>query len=337
MIKELASQRELNMQLIKPFFDSFQAYLTLQQFSKAPTGLYEPIDYIMNLGGKRIRPVMLLMSYQLFKDDFETALPAAYAVELFHNFSLVHDDIMDCAPLRRGKPTVHQKWNINTGILSGDVMLVYVYEYLLKLKDQSRFSSILATFNRAAIEVCEGQQYDMNFEQESEVTIASYLNMIELKTSVLLAAGMKMGALYAGASEENAEHLYQFGKNIGIAFQIQDDYLDTFGNPEKFGKKVGGDIVQNKKTYLVIKALEVADNSTRTTLFNWLSNTHQNEEEKIVAVKEIFERLHVPSLTKQAKEYFQNQAFEHLKAVEIAEDRKLAIIQIADELLEREI
>jgi len=335
----VAYQAEYSMQLTKPFFDSFQDYLALQRFPATPKGLYEPIEYIMNLGGKRMRPILLLMSYELFKDDYKEALPAAYAVELFHNFSLVHDDIMDCAPLRRGKPTVHEKWNLNTGILSGDVMLVYVYEYLLKLKDHSRFDMLLETFNKAAIEVCEGQQFDMNFEREQEVGIEAYIKMIELKTSVLLAGGMKLGALYAGASLEDAEHVYQFGKNIGIAFQIQDDYLDTFGDPTKFGKKVGGDIVQNKKTYLVIKALEMANADVRMKLLSYMDNNNSTieEQEKISAVKDIFETLGIPALTKAAKEQYQELAFEHLHAVDVTKIRKAAIEEIATELLEREL
>lgn len=325
------------MQAIQPYLNSFLKYMQQHPFDAAPTELYEPIDYILNLGGKRMRPVMLLMAYQLFKEDYEKALPAAYTVEIFHNFSLVHDDIMDVAPLRRGKPTVHHKWDVNTGILSGDAMLVYAYEYLLKLEDTSNLHALITTFNKAAIEVCEGQQYDINFETRANVGIEEYLKMIELKTSVLLAGGMKMGAIIAGASEQELEHVYQFGRNVGIAFQLQDDYLDSFGDPEKFGKKVGGDIVQNKKTFLILKALELADPVTKQALLKHITTPTVEEQPKIEAVKKILQKLGIPELTFELKNSYQQTAFEHLSAIDVPDERKQPLIDIANALLIREI
>ena len=249
------------MRSLSQLQELFQKYISDNQFSDTPTELYDPVNYILSLGGKRLRPILLLMAYNLFKTDVEKALPAAFSVEVFHNFSLMHDDIMDKAPLRRGKPAVHIKYNESTGILSGDVMLIYAFKYLMKLEDQNSLLEIIKLFNQIAIDVCEGQQFDMNFENRTEVTIDEYINMIGLKTAALLAGAMKMGALIAGASDKDAQLLYDFGKNVGIAFQLQDDILDTFGDPEKFGKKVGGDIAQNKKTYLALRAMELANAS----------------------------------------------------------------------------
>ena len=220
---------------------------------KHPKSLYEPIDYILSLGGKRIRPVLTLMAADIFDGDHKKAISAAKAVEMFHNFSLVHDDIMDDAPLRRGNETVHEKWNLNTGILSGDAMLILAYQYFENYEPKI-FQALAKLFSKTALEVCEGQQYDVDFETRDDVTIPEYLKMIEYKTAVLLGAAMKMGAIVAETSEENADLIYNFGLNLGIAFQLQDDYLDAFGNPETFGKQVGGDIIENKKTYLYLKA-----------------------------------------------------------------------------------
>jgi len=315
----------------------FKKYLDENQFYQKPTGLYEPINYILSLGGKRIRPVLLLMGCNLFNDNIAQALPASMAIEIFHNFSLLHDDIMDEAPLRRGKPTVHIKYNQNTGILSGDVMLVYAYEYLLKTNNKDCLDEVIKTFNKAAIEVCEGQQYDVDFETQGNVKIEEYLKMIELKTSVLLAAAMKIGALIAGASLEDANHLYEFGKNMGIAFQLQDDYLDTFGDPEKFGKKVGGDIAKNKKTFLILKALEVATPAMRNRLLKLVNDQTKVEEAKITAVTEALHELDIPALTKAKKNEYQTLAFDHLNALQIEESRKAPLIELANMLLDREV
>jgi geranylgeranyl diphosphate synthase type II len=314
----------------------YQAYAKQHPFNKEPKGLYEPVDYILSIGGKQLRPLMLLMTCKLFSDDLEKALPAAYAIEIFHNFSLVHDDIMDAAPLRRGKPTVHHKWNTNTGILSGDVMLVYAYEYLRKV-DNSILSDVLGIFNKVAIGVCEGQQYDVDFETMDTVTIPEYIKMIELKTSVLVAGAMQIGALIGGASEHDAYHLGEFGRNIGIAFQLQDDILDTYGDPEKFGKKVGGDIAQNKKTFLVLKSLELADEKTAAILNTLLSTQPENEVQKIKDVTAIFDRLDIRTHANAKKEAYRDLAYQHLKSVQIAETAKQPLYDFAQFLVQRDV
>lgn len=323
--------------LMQQFQKAFLNYHHQQTFKQDPQNLYDPIRYIMNLGGKRMRPIMLLMSYNLFKEDYQRALPAAYAIELFHNFSLVHDDIMDCAPLRRGQPTVHKKWNENTSILAGDAMLVLVYQYLTQIPDTTILPHLLQVFNKAALGVCEGQIYDMEFETQTTVSIETYLKMIELKTSVLLAAGMEMGAMIAGATPTDATNVYEFGKNIGIAFQIQDDYLDTFGDPSKFGKKVGGDIAQNKKTFLLLKALEVADEKDRKQIAQLMALPAAEEAQKIHQMTTLLQALNIPELTAAKKNEYQERAFMHLSDINVPLDRKQALKDIAEYLLDRDI
>ncbi|MBL7826662.1 MAG: polyprenyl synthetase family protein [Saprospiraceae bacterium] len=311
-----------------------QEYAENNRFPGTPAELYEPCAYILTLGGKRIRPALLLMAYQLFRDDVEKALPAAWAVELFHNFSLIHDDIMDAAPLRRGQPTVHTKWNATTGILSGDVMLIYAYRHLAKAGRPEVVAHLLNTFNRVATEVCEGQQLDVNFETRNNVSISEYIRMIELKTSVLLGGALEMGALCAEAGAEDVAHLYQFGRNAGIAFQIQDDLLDTYGDPEKFGKQVGGDILQNKKTLLVLKALEVANEQDRAALTQWMQTPET--EGKVEAVRALFDKNSIPELIEIEKQHFQETAFKHLDDVSVPETRKAMLRQVVADLLGRE-
>lgn len=300
---------------IQSFQQLFQHYLHQENWIQPPEELYEPVDYLMQLGGKRLRPVLTLIAYALFADDRERALPAAMAVEVFHNFSLVHDDIMDEAPLRRGKPSVHTKYGINTGILSGDVMLIYTYEYLLRIGDPEKIKQMIAVFNQVAIRVCEGQQYDMNFEKRADVTIREYLEMIRFKTAALIAGSLSLGAIAAGASESDVKNLEAFGENIGIAFQLQDDYLDTFGDPEKVGKKPGGDIVQNKKTFLVLRALELAAPDQKEQLEDYMSNDRYSEAEKISGVIHLLEALDIPARTLTLKQSYQDLAFEHLAKV----------------------
>ncbi|MFT4759932.1 MAG: geranylgeranyl diphosphate synthase type II [Paraglaciecola sp.] len=325
------------MQTLSQFQERFQTYLTQNQFNSEPTELYAPVNYILSIGGKRLRPVLVLMSHALFEDNYEKSLPAAFAVEVFHNFTLLHDDIMDEAPLRRGKPTVHVKYDVNTGILSGDVMMIAAYDFLSKIVDETKIPTIYKTFNKVAIEVCEGQQYDMNFETRDNVTILEYLRMIELKTSVLLAGAMQMGAIIGNASAKDAEHIYQFGRNVGLAFQIQDDILDTYGDPEKFGKKVGGDIVQNKKTYLVLKALETADEPTKDMLLTLMTTPTTVEAAKIEAVKTIFNQLSVRDLAEAVKEDYLQKAFEHLDEIAVPKERKKVLIDLANDLMMREV
>ncbi|MFN0173447.1 MAG: polyprenyl synthetase family protein [Saprospiraceae bacterium] len=305
-------------------------------FPTSPLELYEPCNYILTLGGKRLRPALVLMGHEIFNNDIEAALPAAWAVELFHNFSLMHDDIMDAAPLRRNEPTVHTKWNSTTAILSGDVMLIYAYRFLARCGDADTVLRLLNIFNRVATEVCEGQQMDINFETRAKVSIREYIQMIELKTAVLLGAALEMGAVCANAPADDAQHLYEFGRLAGIAFQIQDDLLDTYGDPLKFGKQVGGDILQNKKTLLVLKTLEVAPDSDCRELSNWMQTASEKPVEKISAVRAIFDRNGIPDLVAQEKFRFQQEAFKHLEAVGVPDARKQVLRGVVADLLERE-
>lgn len=310
-------------------------YMKANPFTKEPQGLFEPVDYIMQLGGKRLRPILVLMAYNLFEKEVNAALPIAQAVEIFHNFSLVHDDIMDEAPLRRGQPTVHHKYDNNTGILSGDVMLIYAYQYLLKIKEKVLIPAIIQEFTDVAEAVCIGQQYDMNFETDETVTIPAYLNMIENKTALLLVGALRMGAILAKTSESNVHHLGEFGRNIGIAFQLQDDILDTFGDPEKFGKRVGGDIIQNKKTFLVLKTQEVADELDKNRLKELMSSYPSDEEQKIVEVRALFQKNNIQELADSVKEAYQNKAMLHLSKVDVDAERKKELKKLATVLLKR--
>lgn len=303
---------------------------------KEPKNLYEPVSYILELGGKRIRPVLTLMSTAIFNGDPIKALPAATAVEVFHNFSLVHDDIMDDAPLRRGKPTVHEKWNINTGILSGDAMLILAYQYFENYKPEI-FQKLAKLFSKTALEVCEGQQYDIDFETRDDVTIPEYLKMIEYKTAVLLGAAMKMGAIVAETSEENSSLIYDFGLNLGIAFQLQDDYLDAFGNPETFGKQVGGDIIENKKTFLFLKAMEFGNENEKKQLMQLFSTRLETNTEKIETVKKIFLESGASDATKKAIETYTLNAFETLEKMELTNEKKAILKAFGKNLMERNV
>ena len=323
------------MHTLPSLLDKINAYAAANAFPAAPRELYEPCDYMLALGGKRLRPALLLMAYELFHDNVEQALPAAWAVELFHNFTLMHDDIMDAAPLRRGRPTVHAKWNATAGILSGDVMLIHAYRHLARFDDSVIVAELLNTFNRVAVEVCEGQQYDVNFETRHDVTLPEYIRMIELKTAVLLGGALEMGAMCARAHHKQLSHLYEFGRLAGIAFQIQDDLLDTYGDPAKFGKQVGGDILQNKKTFLVLKTLEVAPEADRQELEYWMK-TGADVPVKVSAVRDLFDRNGIPDLVLAEKRRYQDEAFSHLDAVEVPELRKATLRGVMEELLVRE-
>jgi geranylgeranyl diphosphate synthase type II len=297
-----------------------------------PNLLYDPISYIMGLKGKRMRPILLLMAHQLFDENLETAISPALAIEVFHNFTLLHDDIMDNAPLRRGNSTVHEKWNSNVAILSGDTMMIQSYQLFAKVAEGS-VKQVLEVFSKAAIEVCEGQQWDMDFETQDDVEIADYLKMIEYKTAVLLAASLKIGAITANASVEDQNNLYEFGKNIGIAFQLKDDLLDAFGNPETFGKQVGGDILACKKTYLYLKALEVANVSQLEKLTDVYLDDHYPEEEKIENVKSLFEQMEIPMHTKNLMLAYQTKAMKHLES--ISSENKAPLIAFSNKLMDR--
>jgi geranylgeranyl diphosphate synthase type II len=283
------------------------------EYPETPSLLYEPIDYILGLGGKRMRPILVLMAYQLFDKNIEKAISPALAIEVFHNFTLLHDDIMDNAPLRRGQKTVHEKWNNNVAILSGDTMLVQAYQYIAQV-DDTIVKQVLAVFSKAAIEVCEGQQWDMDFETQLDVRISDYLKMIEYKTAVLLGAALKIGGITAGASKEEQTHLYAFGRDLGIAFQLKDDLLDAFGNAETFGKQVGGDIMANKKTYLYLKALSLADGTQRKYLDQYFS-TNDTSQLKVDAVKTIFLNLDIPELTTNLIKEYHARAMKNLAAI----------------------
>ncbi|WP_396151399.1 polyprenyl synthetase family protein [Flavobacterium sp.] len=324
------------MHSIAVYQEHFLAHLENEKILKEPKNLYEPIDYILRLGGKRMRPVLTLLSTEIFDADFKKALSAATAVEVFHNFSLVHDDIMDDAPLRRGKETVHEKWNLNTGILSGDAMLILAYQYF-ESYEPTIFRDLAKLFSKTALEVCEGQQYDVDFETREDVSIPEYLKMIEFKTAVLVGAAMKMGAIIAETSKENANLIYDFGLNLGIAFQLQDDYLDCFGNPETFGKQVGGDIIENKKTYLYLKAMEFAKAEEREQLLHLYSIQPNDNSEKIESVKEFFNQTGASKATQKAIEEYTMKAFETLTKMQIGEDKKMVLRAFGEKLMKRDV
>ncbi|AYD46999.1 polyprenyl synthetase family protein [Arachidicoccus soli] len=315
-------------ELSKQFSEKFQT----KHFPYQPEGLYEPAEYFLGIGGKRIRPIACLMANELFGDIESDTWQIANALELFHNFTLLHDDIMDEASLRRGKQTVHLRNGQNTAILSGDVMLIRAYEYLNELNPEI-LPIIFKLFNKTAKEVCEGQQYDMEFERRENVSLDEYINMIKLKTSVLLAASLEMGAIVGGATRNNCDRLYGFGKNLGIAFQIQDDYLDCFGNPEKFGKEVGGDIRRNKKTFLLIKAKEMVSGTQKAQLERLLEN---DEEDKVGKVLSIYKDCGIDEWAKQLQKQYADKAFQHLEDVVVINARKKSLRDLAEYLLQRD-
>lgn len=323
------------MQNLNQFLATYESYLSQNAMSGHPNELYEPANYILSLGGKRLRPALLLAGHYLFRDDYETALPAAHAIEVFHNFTLVHDDIMDAAPLRRGNATVHVKFGTNAGILSGDAMLVSAYKSLLNTSTP-RLLEIAQLFNETALGVCEGQQLDMNFETQAQVSIDEYLKMIEQKTAILVAASIKMGALIGGATLDDAAQAYEFGKNLGIAFQLKDDILDAFGDPKKFGKKPGGDIVQNKKTFLYLKALELAPNAISTRLKELYSQPSTSEAEKVSEVLNIFQQLNVKAIAEEIKEAYWDTSQLALAKIAAPNSRKGILKDFARTLMVRE-
>lgn len=312
---------------------AFSQRFNQSPFPSTPATLYEPCNYFLTIGGKRIRPILCLMGNELFDDIHEDAYHLAAAVELFHNFTLIHDDIMDAAALRRGMETIHTKYNQSTAILSGDVMMIQSYEELNKING-SYLQKILRLFNKTAKEVCEGQQYDMDFENQNQVTLEAYIEMITLKTSVLLAASLEMGAIIGGASEGNCKHLYEFGKNLGIAFQIQDDYLDAFGDPQKFGKEVGGDIRQNKKTFLLLHTLDVAPEDQRRELYSLMQGQSADKVQKVLA---IYKACGVDAWANTLKEQYLRKAMEHLEAIAVVSARKKPLKELADFLIQRDV
>ncbi len=304
-------------------------------FNKKPSELYDPINYILGLGGKRLRPALCLLACDMYEGNIDEAINSAIGIEIFHNFTLLHDDIMDEAPIRRGKPTVHQKWNSNIAILSGDTMMALAYEYIMNAPENVR-QQVFSIFNKTVIEVCEGQQYDMNFETQKVVLISDYIEMIRLKTAVLFAGSLQIGAAIGGAAKEDAENLYSFGINIGIAFQLKDDLLDVFSDENKFGKKTGGDILTNKKTFLYLKAFELAEGKTYELLQDYFQKDFNDHSEKINGVKKIYKELNVDKTTNKEIDIYYNHAMEYFERVNVPQEKKSALLKFADQLKQRE-
>lgn len=321
---------------IEEYRKEFIYYLNRFISPKEPRNLYDPIHYILQLGGKRLRPVLTLLTAEVFDADYKEALNAALAVEVFHNFSLIHDDIMDDAPLRRGNETVHEKWNTNIGILSGDAMLIKAYQ-LFENHEAEMFQALAKLFSKTALQVCEGQQYDIDFEKRDDVTIAEYLKMIESKTAVLIGAAMQIGAIVANAPKESQKYIYEFGKNLGMAFQLQDDYLDAFGNPKTFGKQLGGDIIENKKTYLYLKALELSSDKSKKELMHLFSFSSSDSKDKINRVKQIFISSKSDKETKKQIENYTSKALSILNTISISEDKKEILKQFGTQLMNRNV
>lgn len=321
------------MKLLTPYLTAVEEHLKQLSLPDHPANLYEPIRYFLTIGGKRMRPVLVLMGHQVYDPNFKNAVNTAMAVELFHNFTLIHDDIMDEAPLRRGKETVHKKWNENIGILSGDVLLVYAYQHLIQTKSKY-LKDMIELFNKTAIEVCEGQQMDMDFESRKDVSIEEYLEMIRLKTAVLVGCSLELGALAAGVNPQEAKKLYDFGQNLGVSFQLKDDFLDVYADQNKFGKQVGGDILSNKKTYLLLKAIELSESNTQQGLKKAL--LLDNPKEKIEAVTTIYNELEIPKTTEnKINEYF-DKAINCLNSVDVEDEKKAHLYELAVYLLHRE-
>ncbi len=324
------------MLAISQYREAIIDYLHEKIKVQEPANLYEPMVYILEQGGKRLRPVLVLMATEIFDCDYKKALDAALAIEIFHNFSLVHDDIMDDAPIRRGKETVHEKWDINTGILSGDAMLINAYQ-LFESYEGEMFKELSKLFTKTAIQVCEGQQYDIDFETRDDVGIDDYLLMIEYKTAVLVGASLQMGAIVAETTSACKEAIYQYGRLLGIAFQLQDDYLDAFGDPETFGKQPGGDIIENKKTFLYLKTLELAGDSEARQLEHLYSISPADSSEKIEAVKSLFESSGAAELTRKEIEIYTDKAFKVLDKIDLAEDRKQPLRNFGRMLMDRQV
>lgn len=323
------------MRTTQELLDKINQHIAQQEYGKNPLNLYEPISYIMRLGGKRMRPLLVLLSYQLKSEAIEEILDAALAVEVFHNFTLVHDDIMDEAPIRRGQPTVHTRWNNTVAILSGDTMMIKAYE-LLQKGSGNHFAEVCPSFNQTAIEVCEGQQIDMNFEEQVLVTEKEYLEMIRLKTAVLLGFSMYLGGRLSGYDESTSNQLFDIGEKMGIGFQLMDDILDVYADKAKFGKQVGGDIIANKKTYLLLSALEMANAEQKEKLDHWLSLKNFDAQEKVAAVTQIYDEIGIPNLAKMKMNYYFDQSIKALAMFEGDQAAKAQLTTFATKLMQRE-
>lgn len=328
--------RTVPMHSIEILQTKIEEGLTQLSFHNSPAELYDPILYMLTLGGKRMRPLLVVMGCDMFNGDVDKAISAAMGIELFHNFTLLHDDIMDKAPLRRAKQTVHEKWNINVAILSGDAMFVKAYQLMMMVNDKI-LREVVDIFSRTAAEVCEGQQLDMNFEQQEDICIGDYISMISCKTAVLLGASLQIGSLIAGAGYEDAKHMYNFGKNTGIAFQLQDDLLDVYGDKNKFGKQVGGDIIANKKTFLFLKALEVLDASSRNALVNLYKNSSASPNEKVKQVSALFDKAGIKQQAKNEMKHFHNNALQHFSEIHLPAESKKQLLDFCESLMAREI
>ena len=309
-------------------------YLGHLPYDRQPSSLYEPVRYVLSLGGKRIRPTLMLLAYNLYKDDPESILMPACGLETYHNYTLLHDDLMDNADLRRGQPTVHRKWNANTAILSGDSMLVLAYQRMAQCR-RDKLADVLQLFTETALEIGEGQQYDIDFEQRNDVSEAEYIEMIRLKTSVLLACALKIGAILADAPAADCDNLYRFGEQIGLAFQLQDDFLDVYGDPKVFGKAIGGDILCNKKTFMLINAYNRANAEQRAELERWLA-TDDQPQEKVAAVTRLYNEIGIDLLATEKIAYYFAESRNHLSAVGVSEDRKAELARYAEKMMKRQ-
>lgn len=312
-------------------------YIGNLSYMREPMGLYVPIEYVLGLGGKRLRPVLMLLAYNLYKEDVTRIFSQAAGIETYHNFTLLHDDLMDKADMRRNKPTVHKKWDENTAILSGDAMLILAYQFMMKKCPLECVERVMEVFGRTALEVCEGQQWDMEFEHRLDVTVDEYIEMIRLKTSVLLAAALKIGAILGGAPEKEAQLLYDFGIKMGLAFQLQDDYLDVYGDPAVFGKKIGGDILCNKKTFMLITALSLAEGEDKETLLNWLRATDYVAEEKIQSVTALYNKVGVPELCQARIDAYYKEGLELLDKVNVESSLKEELKKFVCHLMDRKL
>ena len=326
-------KQENSDQLLK----RIHSYIENLSYMREPEGLYDPIEYVLGLGGKRLRPVLMLLAYNLYKEDVERIFPQAAGIETYHNFTLLHDDLMDNADMRRGKPTVHKKWDENTAILSGDAMLILAYQFMMQDCPTEYMKEVMDVFGRTALEVCEGQQWDMEFETRTDVTVDEYIEMIRLKTSVLLSGALKIGAILGGASAEDARLLYDFGIKMGLAFQLQDDYLDVYGDPAVFGKNIGGDILCDKKTFLLIKAEELAMGQQREILDKYIGNQNCDREEKIKAVISVYNALDVRGLCEERMEQYFERGMEALDEMSVPAAKKTVLKEFAISLLHRNL
>jgi geranylgeranyl diphosphate synthase type II len=322
------------MRTANEILQAINQYLDTMPYDRQPKSLYEPIQYVLSLGGKRIRPTLMMLAYNLYQEDPEKILPQACALETYHNFTLLHDDLMDKADVRRGHPTVHVKWDANTAILSGDTMLLMAFQRMMQCPED-KLQAVLDVFTETTLEIDEGQQYDISFETRNDVREEEYIEMIRLKTSVLLACALKIGAILGGASKADAENLYKFGEQIGLAFQLQDDFLDVYGDPKVFGKAIGGDILCNKKTFMLINAFNKADESQRKELEQWVNAVNPDPQEKIAAVTTLYNNIGINRLAEERIRYYFNESRKYLDAVQVPEERKQELRVYADRMMKR--